>query len=131
MSDTLIHFPVYIGDALKKFIEYPTLPERGAWISLCVALIQNDGFLPHDDTIYYKCLCFDDRDKQVLNKVINACLTKQKGFFICQEITDLINKQKTLRQKRIRAGQLGGKASKQSLSKGKASDKQVLKQKSS
>ena len=28
MTDSLIHFPLYVGDAFKKFIEYPSLEER-------------------------------------------------------------------------------------------------------
>ena len=126
MTDALIHFPIYIGDALKKFIEYPTLKERGAWLSLCVALIQHDGRLNDDDSLYYKCMCFNDEDKQVLKQIISKCLSKTNGVYMCKEITALINKQKTLRDKRAEAGRKGGLKSrkdKQSLSKTKAKSK--------
>jgi uncharacterized protein YdaU (DUF1376 family) len=120
MNDTLIHFPLYIGDTLKKFIDYPTLEERGAWISIVVGLIQNDGILPDDDTVFFKCLAFNDQDKQVLKQVLNKCLSKTKKGWTCEEINSLINKQKSLREKRRQAGSIGGKKS--------TKNKQVLKQ---
>lgn len=120
MSDALMHFPVYIGDALKKFIEYPTMQERGAWLSIVVGLVQNDGLLPDDESLYFKCLCFGDQDKQVLKQVLSKCLSKGKDGYYSEEINTLINKQKALRDKRREAGRKGGSKS--------PKDKQKLKQ---
>lgn len=124
MSNPLIHFPLYIGDTLKKFIEFPTLEERGAWLSIVIGLIENNGVLPNDKTIYYKCLIFNEDDKQVFKQVLNKCLSKTKKGYVSTEITDLIIKQKQLRDKRVKAGRIGGKRS----PKGKQVPKQVPKQ---
>ena len=70
MSDSLVHFPIYIGEALKKFIEYPTLEERGAWISIVVAMIHNDGELPQKEELFRYALIFDDKDKQCLSNAL-------------------------------------------------------------
>jgi uncharacterized protein YdaU (DUF1376 family) len=110
MSETLIHFPLYIGDALKRFIEYPTLQQRGAWVSIIVALVQNNGILPDDETIYYKCLAFNEQDKQVLQQVLSKCLSKTEKGWVDDNTTILINNQKILREKRRIAGQVGGKS---------------------
>jgi len=110
VTDTLIHFPLYIGDTLKRFIEYPTLQERGAWVSIVVALVQNNGVLIDDDTIFYKCLAFNDEDKQVLKQVLSKCLSKTPNGWVDTTTTELINNQKILREKRRVAGQAGGKS---------------------
>ncbi len=115
MSDTLLHFPIYIGDALKKFIELPSLEERGAWISIVVAMIHNDGELPTEAELYRYALIFSEEDKQSLSKALAKL--KQKDFI--KDVNGLINKQKTLRKARQAAGSKGGKKSKknkQSLS---------------
>jgi uncharacterized protein YdaU (DUF1376 family) len=111
---------MYIGNCLKKFIEYPTLEERGAWLSITVALVQNDGFLPDDETLFFKCLCFNDKDKQVLKQVLIKCLSKTKKGWECKEVKELIKKQKTMRDNRRIAGSKGGAASRK--------NKQELKQ---
>jgi len=120
MTDTLIHFPVYIGDALKKFIEFPTLQERGAWLSITVALVQNNGVLPDDETIYFKCLAFSDQDKQTLKQTLSKCLSKTERGWESEEVNELIYKQKSMREQRRNAGRKGGLKSNQS--------KQTLKQ---
>ena len=108
MSETLIHFPIYIGDALKKFIEFPTLEERGAWLSITVALIQNNGALPDDETLFFKCLIFNEQNKQVLKQVLSKCLIKTDRGWESEEVNLLINKQKDLRDKRKEFGRRGG-----------------------
>lgn len=120
MSNPLIHFPLYIGDTLKKFIEFPTLEERGSWLSIIIGLIENNGILIDDKTIYYKCLIFNEKDKQVFKQVLNKCLRKTKKGYVNNEITDLITRQKQLRDKRAKAGRIGGKISQK--------NKQVFKQ---
>lgn len=117
MSDSLLHFPLYIGDTLKKFIQNPSLEERGAWISIAIAIVHNDGELPDEDSLYRYALCFDEKDKQSLSKALAKL--KQDGSI--DEIKLMINKQKNLRKSRQDAGRKGGKKSKknkQSLSKG-------------
>lgn len=122
MSDSLLHFPLYIGEALKKFIEYPTLEERGAWLSITVALVQNDGFLPDDETLFFKCLCFNEKDKQVLKQVLSKCLSKTKKGWECKDVKDLIIKQKTMRDKRRVAGAKGGSSSRKNKQEVKQSE---------
>ena len=112
MTDTLIHFPLYIGDTLKRFIEFPTLQERGAWISITCALVQNDGVLVDDDSLYYKCLAFNENDKQVLKQVLSKCFSKGESGWYSEVTLELINNQKILRQKRRISGQAGGKSRK-------------------
>lgn len=128
MTDTLIHFPLYIGDTLKRFIEHPTLAERGAWISITVALVQNDGVLVDDDTLYYKCLAFNDADKQVLKQVLSKCFTKASEGWVDEHTTLLIESQKILREKRRLAGQVGGKSRKTTQANAKANASVLLKQ---
>lgn len=119
-NDALIHFPLYIGDTLKKFIEYPTLQERGTWLSIVIGLVNNDGILPDDETIFFKCLIFDEKDKQMLKQMLSKCLSKSKKGWHCDEVSALIIKQKSIRDKRKEAGKKGGKTSKK--------NKQMLKQ---
>ena len=104
MTDSLIHFPLYVGDAFKKFIEYPSLEERGAWISIVVAMIHNDGELPNKDDLYRHALIFNDDDKQCLSQA----LAKFKKLGLIEEVNELIYKQKQLRKKRQEAGRKGG-----------------------
>lgn len=126
MTDSLIHFPIYIGDALKKFIEYPTLEERGAWISIVVAMIHNDGELPSENDLYRHALIFEEKDKQSLSKA----LAKLKKAGAIKEVMSLIHKQKDLRKIRQEAGKKGGKKSKknkQSLSNSESESESELK----
>ena len=121
MSDSLVHFPIYIGEALKKFIEYPTLEERGAWISIIVAMIHNDGELPQKEELFRYALIFDDKDKQCLS---NA-LAKFKKLGLIDEINELINKQKALRKRRQNAGRKGGLATPKKQAMLKQSESEV------
>lgn len=115
MTNELIHFPIYIGDALKRFIEFPTLEERGAWISFVIAMVHNDGEFESEEELFNHCLVFDEKNKQCLSKT----LAKLKQKNIPDDIKLLIDKQKSLREARKKAGKKGGKISKknkQSLS---------------
>ena len=125
MTDSLLHFPIYIGDALKKFIENPTLEERGAWISIVVAMVHNDGELLTEDELYRYALIFNEQDKQSLSKA----LAKLKQAGVVEEIKSLINKQKGLRKTRQEAGRKGGlksKKNKQSLSNSESESESEL-----
>lgn len=103
MSDRLIHIPLYVKEMLASFTEFTTLAERGAYISLMVAFVQNDGELPTDDEIYFKTMCFHEEDKKVLEKVLKK--------FDKKELENVIKKQKKLREKRREAGRRGGRKS--------------------
>jgi len=118
MTDPLIHFPLYVGEAFKKFIEYPTLSERGAWISIVVAMIHNDGELPNKEELYRYALIFNEKDKQGLSKA----LAKFKKLGLIKEVNELIFKQKQLRQKRQDAGRKGGAKSQKKQAKLKQSE---------
>lgn len=124
MSDKLIHFPLYIGEAIKDFIERPTFQERGAWLSIVVGYVLNDGPLPTDDSIYFKCMISCEEDKQVLKQTLSKCLSKTKKGWESEELNALLSKQKEIRDKRKIAGRKGGHKSQ----KNRANIKQVLKQ---
>jgi uncharacterized protein YdaU (DUF1376 family) len=124
MTDTLIYFPLYVGDLLKKFIEYPTFEERGAWLSIVTALIQNDGILVDDETVFFKCMIFDEKNKQLLKQMLSKCLKRNKKGWYSDDVNALIFRQKEVSRKRAEAGAKGGR-------KSSKKNKQLLKQSSS
>ncbi len=118
----LLHYPDYLGDALKMFFDNPTLQQRGAYYTLRIALLQNDGYLDDDDTLYFKCMCFSEEDKQMLKQMISKCLSKKNGKYYSDEVISLIDRQKSIRDKRAEAGKKGGTKSRRNKQKGKQSE---------
>ena len=103
MTDTLIHFPLYIGDYLKDTMSY-TQEERGAYIDLCVAYIQNDGILPDDERLFFLTRCFSDENRTNVSTVVQRAFKRENGFIKSDTLDSLIYKQKSLRQQRVEAG---------------------------
>ena len=103
LSDTLIHFPLYIGDYLKQTMSF-TQSERGAYIDLCTAYINNNGSLKDDETLYILTRCYTLENRASVATVVERAFQRDNGYIISDSLNELILKQKALRQQRVDAG---------------------------
>ena len=103
MNDTLIHYPFYIGGYLKNTMSF-TQEQRGAYIDLCVAYIQNDGQLRDDESLYILTRCFNEQNRTSVATVVERAFKRENGYINSEELNALIVKQKNLRQQRVEAG---------------------------
>lgn len=108
MTDTLIHFPVYLGDYLKNTISY-TQAERGAYIDICIAYIQSDGKLPTDERLYIMTRCFSEEERTNVSTVVQRAFKQKNGFLVSNDLNSLLDKQKRLRDQRVQAGKTSAK----------------------
>ena len=104
----LLHFPFYIGDYLKDTMAF-TQEERGAYIDLCVAYIQNDGKLKDDETLYLLTRCFSEQNRTTVATVVERAFERKDGFIISNTLNVLINKQKKLYKQKVDAGKQSAK----------------------
>ncbi len=113
MADELLYFPFYIGDYLKDTMSF-TQQERGAYIDLCVAYIQNDGKLPDDERLFILTRCSTDLQRTavatVVERAFERSLEQPLSYIVSKKLDILIGKQKSLRNQRVEAGKASAEA---------------------
>lgn len=103
MSDSLVHFPIYIGDYFKDTMSF-TQSERGAFVDLCVAYIESNGRLKNDETLFIITRCFSEENRTSVSTVVERAFEVREGYIYSDKLNALINKQKKLRDQRTSAG---------------------------
>jgi len=97
-KDPLIHFPFYCHQYMGLLNKY-TFEEQGAFIRILCSYISEDGDICEDGK--YRILsAFTKTEKQAVDKVYKPAI------LLAQEI---IEKQKSIRQKHRENGQKGGR----------------------
>lgn len=97
------YFPFFIGDYLKNTMTF-TQRERGAYVDLMIAYMENRGKLKDDFSVFVLTRCFTKEDQTAVEKVIQKMFKRRRGYLVSDDLDALLKKQEDVRKTKVKAG---------------------------